>query len=158
MIYKLASESKRIKIEKEIARQRADIDTLSGLVPFGRNIAGYIEGENDGHPVVGAVFGPVAVTGARAKDTGISTLDTTVKRNARNGAILGGGLGALTGLAVGARYGLPEALVGGLIGGIGGSGVGAASLGARGAIGYGIGYALGKRKPHKKTKKIKKTL
>lgn len=159
MLYKLAA-SKR-KLQDDAAR-RVDSETLAKLVGHYTDtgnvptmVVGYNEGDKAGHPVVGTVFGPAAINGSIAKDTGVSTFGTTVKRSARNYGILGAGTGALTGIAAGLQGGFrPAGILGsGLVGGLAGGIIGAGGGAAGNAIAYGTGYTMGANKSHKRKRK-----
>ena len=161
MLHKIAA-SKR-KLQEDAAR-RVDSEALAKLVGHYTDtgdiptmVVGYHEGDKAGHPVVGTLFGPAAINGSIAKDTGVSTFGTTVKRSARNYGILGAGTGALAGIATGLQHGFrPSGVLGsGLVGGIAGGIIGAGSGAAGNAIAYGTGYTMGSDKPHKRKRKRK---
>ena len=155
MLYKLAAHKHRInpKREQELAEDRATKHFLAGLIvpKVGANVIGYVEGDKVKHPIVGGIFGPEGVNGARAKDTGISTFGTTVGTDAKYTGLLGAGVGALSGAAVGGlRGGLPGVLGGGLVGGLAGGATAAAGGAIKSSLNYGAGYLFGKKqKPNR---------
>ena len=53
-------------------------------------------GKSVGHSSVGSYLGAAGVNGAVAKDTGVSTLGTTVKQGTKTYGAIGAGVGALT--------------------------------------------------------------
>ena len=148
-LYKIAAKISKKK-EKEEAARRAAIGGISGMfLPLiGPSVAGGITGSRVNHGVVGTFFGPAAVNGARAKDTGISTLGTT----ANTTALIGGGVGALNGLAKAIKAGRPDAA---LLTTLGGAAAGAAAGAGVGALSYGLGHLLGAKQKIKKHKRKK---
>jgi len=158
MLYKVAAIA---KIAKENSEERRAINNAAthiagaALPIIGAHIAGYYEGKKFNHPVVGALYGPMGVNGARAKDTGISTFGPTVRQAAKWGAISGGTLGALAIGALAAKErGRP--LAGAIAGTLWGSAAGAISGAGLGALAYGLGYHFGKKQKIKKLKNKKK--
>ena len=149
MMYKLAAVKKksqeaaaRKRVNRQLGSSILGAATLTGPIPG--MIMGYNDGQAVGHPAVGALLGSAAVNGAVAKDTGVSTLGTSIGQSAKDYGLLGAGLGAITGLAGGGMHGgLPGAIGGALAGGVAGGALGAGGGAASGAISHGIGHMFG---------------
>ena len=148
-MYKLAAVKKksheaaaRKRVNRQLGGSVLGAATLTGPIPG--MVMGYNDGKTVGHPAVGALLGSTAVNGAVAKDSGISTLGTSIGHNAKDYGLLGAGLGAIGGLAGGGmQAGLPGAIGGALAGGVVGGALGAGSGAAGGAIAHGMGHMFG---------------
>lgn len=135
MLYKLAAKKISKKDEKHLAMNRVMLGQALAIPTGGLSypIVGLLKGMKVNHGTVGLLLGPAGVNGARAKDTGISTLGTTMGTGTVGGALIGGLAGAARGVN-------PAATA-----------IGGAALGGLGsAANYGLGHLLGKKQKHPK--------
>ena len=146
MLHKIAASKRKAQENAALRADREAKGTALGMVtatgPIPAMVLGYHDGKKVGHPVVGTLLGSTGVNGAVAKDTGISTLGTSVRQNSKNYGMIGAGLGAIAG---GVQGGVPGVIGGAIGGGITGSMLG----GAHGALSHGAGHLLGSNQSHR---------
>jgi len=138
-LIKIAKEHKESKYEREQRLAKERYHRVTGKM-YINPVGGIIEGSKMGHEDVTLFLGPAGLNGARAKDTGVDTLGTTLEQglkwNVPINAVLGGATGGLLGHVEGGKAGKWGA-IGTLSGGVAG--------GVLGAAGDYIGYKAGKK-------------